>query len=435
MHETPIKISREQAVVRNTRLPDLSLRKLVDILDVAFEYYLTRQKETLTSSPYQQEIVDAWRAAVTQSPLSKVIRETFYKEYDFTDNSSLSDRQLADALQRFGDLGDTLCNKLNINLHHALVEKVEAAPIDIALREGFGCPDLEPGSHRIIWTFFNRYLLKEYLFEPATPTPQQLVREKEMELVIAMACLQQDLCLFAATATDSHDDRKLFLHNLVAVSKDRFDVEAAERFICAIDALKEGAASLDPKLLLEQVSTLLRNHFPAVTTDCVEREEYRLVVLGPKSEVRYVKLVRVENFYFDPDDSSLTINMDDWGHFPPDGHLIANASNRKSFVAGVRDLSVFDPSGAKVFWGDLPLEATFDMQGPFYVLSQADSCHQIPEWAIIDSTALRHEEYPRPAISGMSISPPRNPVRINTDYMRLVALGKIQNGAYRPNSE
>lgn len=103
-----------------------------------------------------------------------------------------------------------------------------------------------------------------------------------------------------------------------------------------------------------------------------------------------------------------------------------------------KDPSYFRPDGTKVYWGDLSREDVKQIRGNYYCVAQGESYYNVPEWAIIMASPFDNDDPNRPAESLVNteegqVFQPDNPVYLNPDYIRAIAIGAIVNGQFIHN--
>lgn len=67
------------------------------------------------------------------------------------------------------------------------------------------------------------------------------------------------------------------------------------------------------------------------------------------------------------------------------------------------DCSYVRPDGSKAYWGDLRQEDLRTVNGTYYCLSQADSFHDVPEWARVLDDSMLHPDYVRAVALGVIV--------------------------------
>lgn len=103
-----------------------------------------------------------------------------------------------------------------------------------------------------------------------------------------------------------------------------------------------------------------------------------------------------------------------------------------------KDPSYFRPDGTKVYWGDLSREDVKQIRGNYYCVAQGESYYNVPEWAIIMASPFDNDDPNRPAESLVNteegqVFQPDNPVYLNPDYIRAIAIGAIVDGQFIHN--
>ena len=107
----------ESRHARTPRIPDLSLAKLISIVDEAFVGFLReRAQSESTVARGNPDTYINWEKLTTQHKLSDAVRQIFGGEFDFTDSRPLTAQQLMDTLCRLSQLGHLACSQLQETL-------------------------------------------------------------------------------------------------------------------------------------------------------------------------------------------------------------------------------------------------------------------------------------------------------------------------------
>ena len=97
----------------------------------------------------------------------------------------------------------------------------------------------------------------------------------------------------------------------------------------------------------------------------------------------------------------------------------------------LKNVSLFDVAGRKLWWGDLDAQSIASFQGIYYVLSEGDSFWNVPEHARIEDQAPRPDPFSRSRYPMTQ----REATRLDMGYVRRAALGRIRDGVFESSSD
>jgi hypothetical protein len=137
------------------------------------------------------------------------------------------------------------------------------------------------------------------------------------------------------------------------------------------------------------------------------------------------EIAPITNFYFYPEPSR-PLSAHDREFLPPLKKMISSHSS-EDFLGGIRDGSLFDTAGNKVWWGESAEGDIKRITGPLYLLSQQDSYHGVPDWiALTDREVSMNPQ--QAFFAGTEFSATsylkRETTTLLCGYIRLKAVGK-----------
>lgn len=206
----------------------------------------------------------------------------------------------------------------------------------------------------------------------------------------------------------------------------------------------EAVKQKDKEALLQALLTYIK---PA-DIECAEVQGAvfkPVVITDPNGKNRFSEMQRFDSFWFRPPfenggtEDDLSVDM-----FPDNPQVISNyfdydlgdALDKR--VTHYKDLSYFRPDGSKVYWGDLSSNDVKIIRGNYYCVSQSESFHKVPEWAVRMASFIDNEDSNRPVESFINttegqVALPENPLLVDPDYVKAVAIGAIKNGSFIEN--
>ena len=235
------------------------------------------------------------------------------------------------------------------------------------------------------------------------------------------------------------------------------------KLIASLGLLEEGDARYDYSVrdrIAQEVGSIVQEndqeallaallqYIEPVDVNCAEIDGavFKPVVMKtPAGNVLFEELQRFDSFWFQPpfgDDETDASEGTDL--FPGNPQIIRSYFDKDEGrpedkrVTIHKDPSYFRPDGSKVYWGDLSQTDVSIIQGNYYCLSQGDSFHEAPTWAVIMSSFIDTQDPNRPALSLINTPEgqhmlPENPALLHTDYVRAVAIGAISSGRFIEN--
>jgi len=418
-----------------------SLKSIFTSVDLLFSEYLDNN---LTPDEVMH-----WKAVVASCPLSEVLKTHFSDSviptsckpffgsgFDFQSSEVLTPNQLVDVLYKLSRVGDLACE-----VYERQIVRGRGSPLQQAMKIIFKDDAAEDGSldQLTVERFFN-YLIKDYFFTRSESADEILQAERivtEMQFITNVNMLL-NLAIGCALPSSEEVSRVMFISKLLVLVQNPQETEKLD-FLDAIELF-----SADQGNFLEQAEALLVSCAPRISRLVFSEQKFGIAEFSG-----FKAILPLDNFYFIVLEGEEHSN--EWGKFPDDGAFVGakHTVDRDTLVGGHFDISVFDPDGFKVFWGDLLLSQITGIKGPFYVLSQSDSYHQIPKSSTLDTGESRDsyreqlsqsDELPSATFfnknfdSEVSNKAKPEANRIDPLYMRAKALGAICNGKFIPNN-
>ncbi len=412
----------------------VSLAELMDSVDASMDFYLRRLKQEGKAE------ASVWLEIFSKKPLSEQLRNLYSGQLDFSSDQVLSAAELYHLLHQ--ELAGGTYNMFARCLGAAQIQQTarlnKISLLAAAGRLWFECDDITSADHMYIFeNYFGDYLINAYFDRHPKPHNFKI----DLHLLMTHLIPAIAICDF------SEDDKLRFIHSLLFLLHSDADNATLETFLNTVlkakETIPENAVLVDLDAALAEIRVLFQTHFPS----CWLAGDYELkarIVRYKGRDKEHLEIVPPDNMYFDeprnieaPDDE-----------FPPDGNIVSRNEYSKLIC---KDGSVFLPNGQKVFWGDLRHEDICHLKGVYYVLSQEDSFHQVPEDFVMVEALFPADDPHRPSEEerahfqrgfeeamgipeGPLLQPKRDKVALHPDYVRLKARGRIENGVFVENS-
>jgi len=427
---------------------------LLKAIDSQFSLYL----ETIVAlEDYQDAGTCAswWKTAVATRPLSEVIREAVSLDED-------SQRELTPL-----ELITRLCEwRSFINSHPAIkglnnvdvMELDTGTPLDLWYCRAFKQDATQiPGAGLYVPERFFSHLLNTVFFRDLGPTPEAIAEEDRAQVALEFRWALRELILVVSIVElDDSQRRRSLTHHALKAMFTVTDVDAQRRFLEESSPFPEDGAQGSAEQIIVACEASLRQLLGSHWEDSIKRELGRSVVLGDRDVLEgirrrlldpaeapspdapnirpIVEIVPVTNFYFSPDPVK-PLTAHDREHLPEREKMISSRDSR-DFLGGIRDGSLFDSAGNKVWWGDLSEADITNLRGPLYLLSQQDSYHDVPDWIRLTSRPVVTNEMQREFQQqdvGEEANLKDEALTLICDYVRLKAVGKIVAGKWIEN--
>ena len=280
--------------------------------------------------------------------------------------------------------------------------------------------------------FFTDFLLQEVFFREVI-NEEELQEQERAKIFETLEAQIEKLVLFIHKNIKSHPRKSFLLSSLFLI----WQTENFEKAKVFTDSLN-WKPSISNNDKLKNLESNIRRIFPEIAAVAEIQQKVTSVLIGPNDDDALLTIASENDFYFHPDPpmsaENIVQNTEDVleQNFPISGVREAEINE---LLAENPNISVFDAAGNKIFWGSLPKSAVGNLKGgPYYVLSSPRSFSDIPDWAVEQRANYFYLNYADPQVAGPPMHPPvEESTQINLDYMRLVALGKIEGGKYVPN--
>jgi len=397
----------------------LSLKEIIESLDQRFDFFLRRSIKDEQYEPRKAELT-ILQELIKNHQLSDIIKKAFADELDFSSENKLD--------------GDTI-RQLLLNTFLFLYPYKLVPEPEIGAQENKTTP-LEYMGKKIfedervtlpmmyeIEKFFTDFA--DQLFEYINDPTEELKAVKEKFKLLQEVNKTLDFITSFATLLSQENSDQLVqaFNNAVETIESASELRLFLRSLVKI--LEESKDEL-PAALMNKFKNIFEIFAPDAWIRAETKRYFHLVYCQP-AEKKGAYVLHAKNFYFEEPAAidNATFESDE---LPTTPQLLGNEKR-----VGGKDISLFKEDGTKVYWGDLSGDDISKLRGRYYLLSQTDSIFKVPDFALVESSGNPAYE-PTATDDAFRLSPrPNDITKINPNYMRIVALGKIENGKYVKN--
>lgn len=417
-------------------------RQIFDQFTTGFPRYLIQQEQI---NPVAKELLSALRQ-LPESHLATAV--SLGSEIDWTDKSAIPNieslfeaflgltgvidspsREAEDAAREYGRLGG--------------YESSEA-PLATNTRWLFQAQNLGV-RHGYLWEkYVLEVLARTYVVDKKTDIPKDVTILFDYASGVEKTAIEQ--------AAEGIDNRQIGIGQMLGKlvgGLGKLESSDARYDYTVRTGIAHEVAKAVHKNDQEELLKILLKYLQPVDIECGEIQGAifkPVVITDTDGKNLYARLQRFDSFWFKPPFEDETPNENpDINLFPDNPQMIDSFFDYDPDEAGdkrvtiYKDSSYFRPDGSKVYWGDLTHNDVSTIDGNYYCLSQSDSFHFIPEWAVRMRSFIDNIDPNRPVESYINtqegqVALPENPILIDPQYMRAVAIGAIVDGKFIENN-
>ncbi|MBI3336562.1 hypothetical protein HYZ98_03290 [Candidatus Peregrinibacteria bacterium] len=338
-------------------------------------------------------------------------------DIDWGQDVPLSPEEFDALCQRISTFADEYCTK-NWSRLSIQARDARASPQALAGREILEDADIQQPHMNVLYRF-GLSLRTTYLHK--TPTDEERQTEENIEAHQTLLSILTDVvAVLGQQEPHQSIEGKKLLQSLISLLEKNVPAASIIQWAHETQVTLKGYECLTPSDALHIIAVSFQKEFGAQWHSDLSQEVAKVVSVGaPDSPI--VRLLPTDNFYFKdtigepPTKDSLPLE----GNCHHGPHIFHNAS-------------LFNYLGEKVFWGDLVDEEIRRIQGPYYVLNELDSYHEIPDWALLpEADQLSRDPFRPEGIPDDAFPPDQRLLRVS--YIKIVALGKIEHGEFIEN--
>lgn len=402
----------------------ISPRSFLDLVDENLEQYLTLEVDNQDGREYGKDAE------------AELLRNVFAARRRFSEvlQSELSDMDWSSEEPMPAEVFSKLCERVS-----GFADKLSNAKYDSLLADANARGDTVMGvagkeilgdeairqNHMSILFRFGEWLKNKFVTVSQTQSERSEMAQFEAFSAIRSA-VQFAVASIAMEINETGTQEikgKLVLHSLVKLVWSKTPPEQMQKFV---EALEEGVESLPEGVKYQEIQnlfeSLIKQQIGHIWISELAEEQFKVVNIDTDETASY-QLLPIGNFYFQP----TIAEAPEVDHLPLEGNMHELYDQQR-----LRNVSLFNSSGEKMTWGDFSSDEIQSITGPYYVLSQRDSYHDTPEWAILPESEMPSIDVNRPKGSPDSeYSPDKRLLRLS--YVKAVAMGKIENGEYVEN--
>jgi hypothetical protein len=194
-------------------------------------------------------------------------------------------------------------------------------------------------------------------------------------------------------------------------------LEAFDNAITSTDEVGHGNEDLVP--MAQKLDDVYKNFLGEKWISNTSEELAKAVTFTKDGEVVAVNIVSPNNFYFNPPEELFYEDT-----FPYKGQILPEGP--KNGRLG-KNLSVFNPNGVKVFWGDLSFAQAKKLKGTYYILGERDSYHDVPDYAVVVDSGELADDPKRPAGALVHLMP-SDKTELDISYIKVKATHAVVGG-------
>lgn len=262
--------------------------------------------------------------------------------------------------------------------------------------------------------------------------PTDSGEEKHDVPILELYCTQQDIIIISALLPDEEIAlRRRLQANSRAFNQHVQDGTRQRAFLNDVEAMdeseeEEGDDSQSLVKIARSIDGIYKKFLGEKWVSEANTEIAKVVKYRRNGEVVAMEVVSPHNFFFNPPEARFFNDT-----FPPSGQILA--SDPQAGRVG-KNVSIFDPNGVKVFWGDLKDEDITGLQGTYYVLDERSSYHAVPDHAIVIDAQQTSADPSRPEDALVEYMPSDKPM-LEVDYVKTHAVYAIVGGTLVPNNK
>jgi len=138
-----------------------------------------------------------------------------------------------------------------------------------------------------------------------------------------------------------------------------------------------------------------------------------------------IDIVSPNNFFFNPPSEQFANDK-----FPTPGRVLPEVPTTDRII---KKITVFNPNGLRVYWGDLTDSEIKNLQGTYYVLDENSTFHMVPDFAVVTHIP-ENPTWKQLPFSEQFDQLFSNHQILAIDYVKTRAVSAIVNGRLMPNN-
>ncbi len=396
-----------------------SPKLLLADIDKEISLFLQKKEMSADTEPFDPVNVRILREIVTARGSYAKLLATQIPDIDWRSEEPLSAKDFDKLCDRISAFADLYCNEDWSRLS-AEAQRKQTTPCAVAGQEMFLDERITQAHMSILWGF-GIWLRKNNLHEIKTKDESEWPERREVLNTVSAAIEIVVMCI----GTDQGQSvvGTQLLHSLIRLRSAGVSLAKIKEWEEQSEARFEALGVINLASIQEaeeMMKEVFQSHFPNLWVDDVTQELYKVVKIGPEGDCK-LQLLPAGHFTVLP-----TIGE------CPEQDCLPDEGNLHHGLHEFHNASLFNSLGEKVFWGDLTNEEVSQIRGPYYVLSQGASYHDVPRWAKVSESAMPAQDSNRPKGMPDKYFPPDQRL-LKLAYIKAVAMGKIENGMYTKN--
>lgn len=375
---------------------------------------------------------------------SSFLQEIYGSEYDWNSDEEFNPATLRQFLEKISEIGGCLYSKLSGEDRMHFENTKWDSPVWFAGKKYFQDETIQTND-----IVFLEYLLRYHLVNQwihLTESDKKVVDENMVRRAFSesLQSFMKTILIPSVALFDITDSSELIQRILFIVSKLQelpiaMVVDFNEKLKSTSLEHHENECSIQEKLLHvnNQFRQLIIQTCGSYGTTEFTNFRVQTVLVWEKNiedpSRCLARLIPLENFYFRKDEEIVPETPES---FPTPGNPIWN----RDMIVGPKGCNVFDPTGNKVFWWDMSQSDIKKIKGTYYVLTRSEWWSDAPDflkWNIRSIGPTKDPFSPGYLTNPLTWEPviiPNDVQWLNPEYIRMMAVAKIENWEYIKNS-